>query len=426
MYKAKLNNLLTYALPFLIGGVMLNKFNVYFILLWLLIYLLTIERIEAAVSFAIILPPFIGSIFQVYHIPIPGSLLSLFIAVGLAFPFLGNLNDWDFRQVIKYIFPITLVCVLFYVFTGATENSTSKIVGLLITVFYSPFLFFISESEEISTDRLAPVFIIYALLMIRVAYDFYGYSAPTGLFDFTSFRLGGYANVQNGTTHVNYQNVGIAGLMATAYWLSSRNNIRNTIDYIILFSSMWIVLISGARQAIFGLIIIIGIWLLCRNGAINIKGVLLFIAFMVLSALAIKFLNIEFISSMFEDRDNIDRDYSYPLYIIFTNTLTGIGFGNYWDPVNDLYFAHNLFLEILCEMGVLGFVLIFIPVLVFLLSDQKDFSRRFSNGALSLVIFLPYFIRAMISDDLSRNIIVFITFFIFFRKQNTNHSFDNN
>lgn len=419
MNKICLNTIFTYLLPILVGGVMLNIFNVYIVLIYLLIYLCTIEKIELAISFAIILPPFLGSIFQIFKIPLPGSLFAIVLASFFALGSFKYLQLWDFGHIVKsYITPIVVICILYYVFTGQTENSTSKIIGLTITACYSPFLMFITKSTKVNMGHLASIFIIYALLMIRVAYDFYGYAAPMGLFDFTSFRFGGYANVRDGITHVNYQNVGIAALMAASYWLSTIKKMGTLLDWIILLTSSWIVLISGARQAIIGFIIIIGVWLLSRNGRFKMKGAILFSLFIVVSILFLKNLDIEFITEMFDKRDNLDRDYTYAFFVIANNTLTGIGFGNYWDAVNDLYFAHNLFLEILCEMGVIGFMLLSIPILRFVFSNQFKLSQNFNNGALSLLVFLPYFIRSMISDDLSRNIIVFITFFIFFRQNN--------
>jgi hypothetical protein len=410
MNKVNLNTLLIYALPIMVGGVMLNIFNVYVLLLFLLIYLITIEKIEIAISFAIILPPLLGNLFQVFNIPFPGAFFSIIFASILSFRYFIYLKTWNLGQIVKYITPIVLTCIMFYLFTGDTDNSNSKITGLLITLCYTPFLIFITRSDKVSMDRLAPVFIIYALLMIRIAYDFYGYASPLGLFDFTSFRLGGYANVRDDVTHVNYQNVGIAALMSSSYWLSTRTKISNLLD--------WIIILSGARQAMLGFIIIIGFWLLCRNGKFSFKGAVYFTLFLVASIFFLQSLNVEFIAEMFNDSNNIDRDYTYPLFVIANNYLTGIGFGNYYDPVYDLYFAHNLFLEVLSEMGIIGFILLFFPLLRFSFSNHHDFSQRFKNGALSLLIFLPYFIRSMISDDLSRNIIVFITFIIFFYKNN--------
>lgn len=416
MNKDILNKVLVFALPFAIGGVMLNIFNLYVILLFLVFYFFTIKKIEVAIAFAIILPPFMGSMFQILGMPLPGSLISVIIATFFALSYFIKLEKWDFWKIQKYIIPIVAICIVYYFLTKQTENSTTKIIGLLITVCYTPFFIFLYRDTSISMDRIAPLFLLYALLMLRVAYDFYGYESPHGLFDFTSFRLGGYANVKDGIAHVNYQNVGIAGVMASSFWLSTRSKLGNLLDLIFLFACSWIVLISGARQAIFGFVLIIGIWLLFKGQKLSIKSIILFFLFSLVALLFLKSLDIEFLSSIFSDSNEIDRDYSYPLFLILQNPWFGIGFGNYWDPINELYFAHNIVLEIICEMGFIGLLLLLIPVLRFILSRDFCFNQRFANGSLSLLIYMPYLIRSLISDDLSRNIVVFVALFVFFLK----------
>lgn len=417
MNKDSLNSVFIFALPIFIGGAMVNIFNIYIILLFLVLYLFSVSKIEVAISFAIILPPFWGSISQILGLPLPGALLSVLVAMILSLSYFFKLAKWDFWKIQKYIMPIVTICIVYYFLTKQTENSTTKIIGLLVTVSYTPFLIFLSRSTKVCMDRIAPIFLLYALLMLRVAYDFYGYESPHGLFDFTSFRLGGYANVREGLVHINYQNVGIAGVMSAAFWLSTRTKIHKLSDIVVLLSCFWIVLISGARQAIFGLILIIGIWMLFKSQKLNIKDVILFILFLLVALGFLVSLNIEFISNILADKNEIDRDYTYPFLIIMQTPWMGIGFGNYWDPIHQLYFAHNLFLEIICEMGLLGLFLLMLPVLRFIMSRDFCISQRFANGALSWLIYMPYLIRSLISDDLSRNIVVFIALFVFFMKR---------
>ena len=413
-----LNKILTYLLPLVVAGVMLNVFNVYIITIYLTIYFFTISRKETGISFAIILPPFFGSLFQIFNISIPGSFFSLIVALAFVFPYFKDLKTMQLLESLKFLVPVILICLSFFFFTGNTEKSTSKIIGLLITCCYTPFVVLLAKSKDISLTHFYPVFILYALLMIRVAYDFYNYSPPTGLFDFQSFRLGGYENVREDTAHVNYQNVGIAALFAMSFWLTSKSKLDEFIDYIVVFTAAWVILISGARQAIVGFIIVLGFWLIFRTGRIKISGfvttcIIAYFAIMVLQSL-----NIEFINSLF-DNDSTVRDYSYPMLIISNNPMLGIGFGNYWDPVKELYFAHNLILEILCEMGVVGLLFLTIPVIAFIRSQSFSMLNNFACGGKAFMIFLPFFIRSMISDDLSRNIMVFISFFVFFQLSNS-------
>lgn len=418
-----LNNGIVLLLPFIMGGAMLGYLDFMSVAFILLVYLTTISRLEQSISFAVILPPLFGWFFQYYEIALPGALFSVLIG----YLFLNRDIITIVRTPIwnrwKYIIPIIIIFVAYYIFTGKTANSTTKIIGLLITVSYTPFFMLLAQDEKVSVTNIAPVFFFYGLLMMLIGYDYLGYSKPTGLFDFIAFRQGSTYNARIGELHINYQIVGNAGLLGVSFLLSVFNRIKTINIISIIIACVWLILASGSRQSIIGLALLIGLWMLLRGDKLNIWSILF--SFIIISVFYIFLsqLNIEFISVLFDKsqpmENNIDRNFDYAYIIIEKEWLTGIGFGNYLNPVTEEIYPHNIILELICEIGVVGIVFLLIPIIFYLSNNKVSWRDRFSNGALAIIVFFPYLNRSMISDDISRNIVVITLFFVFFSPKST-------
>ena len=112
--------------------------------------------------------------------------------------------------------------------------------------------------------------------------------------------------------------------------------------------------------------------------------------------------------------ERLNRNYDYPLQVIEDYPFTGIGFGHYFNPMTYEIYPHNIILEILCELGAFGMVVLLIPTLVMAIAMRVSFSTQLQNGYKVLLLWIPYVVRSLISGDLGENIVVFISFAIFF------------
>ena len=82
----------------------------------------------------------------------------------------------------------------------------------------------------------------------------------------------------------------------------------------------------------------------------------------------------------------------------------GVGYGRFM--VYNYYgsYPHNLFIELLCETGLVGFIVAAILVSIAILRSRKLVLPF-------LYLWLAYFSRSMASEDISMNITVFVILF---------------
>ena len=87
------------------------------------------------------------------------------------------------------------------------------------------------------------------------------------------------------------------------------------------------------------------------------------------------------------------------------NPLIGVGFGGYNLWGNYDAYPHNIILEILAEMGIVGLLFIVLSVLYYFRQIYVFFSKKYDIYLCFLLI--PLIARAMISGSLADNIVIF-------------------
>ena len=104
----------------------------------------------------------------------------------------------------------------------------------------------------------------------------------------------------------------------------------------------------------------------------------------------------------------------------------GHGLGGFSDN-GERYYPHNLILELLVEVGFIGFLLIVIYYMILAKKNELNFRQTTFNGHYIIIVFLPILVRSFISSDLSENVIVFsfITAWILIKKIKTNSLHNN-
>lgn len=192
------------------------------------------------------------------------------------------------------------------------------------------------------------------------------------------------------------------------FWIARKNfwtEDRNA-SIVFLICSFWVIAIAGARQTFFAF----GIALLMRYLLFS-KSVLEVRNIMKICTLAIAFLTItELIGSSYYDQflfsedtgSRFNRDFNTPGRIMTINPLFGVGFGCY-----SLYtyknYPHNIFLELICELGIVG-LLIMVAILICFLatSPQKNFLRFCTaNNSYIFLFAIIFFLRSQISGDMA-------------------------
>lgn len=127
--------------------------------------------------------------------------------------------------------------------------------------------------------------------------------------------------------------------------------------------------------------------------------------------------NINYVTRVFEQgvgfaaRSNRDLNWHAACVRINEKPLLGHGLGGYFieghsDPGQGTY-PHNLILELLCETGIIGTLIILGPILLLICHERKSFVLLITkNGQRLFPWFMALFAVSMISHDLQRSCVL--------------------
>ncbi len=407
-------------LALMLGSLMLGYIHTLVVAtIFILYFFVILNKYEKGVVCAFCLCSLLGFFLILWKIPLPGTVISfvillLFVRKDVLSMFRNNLS------LRSFLYPVYILFVLFilYLLTGRTEYSDEKMRVMIVNFIVSGIgLLLLVSFKNINMQKLAPIFFIESCFWIVFGIDTFRNFQPSNLFDFSFFRKMCTSTSTDDVLSISYHTVGLASLSALSYFLCGKKKLK-TADYIFVLLCFWVMLISGARQAIFGGFLVLFVYITTSKGSFKISRLILSILFLCVAYYILQSLQIDYLQDIFSSSKDFDsrlnRNYDYPLDIIRNNFLFGVGFGNYYNPFTEEIYPHNIFLEIFCEFGFIGFCLLMLPIVFFISSRRFCLRNKLANDASGLILWMPFLVRALISDDLSGNIVVFSSFFIFF------------
>lgn len=377
----------------------------------LIIVLLTMNNRTKSIVLILFVGPVIGMLFYILHIPLVGYLccavLGLFYMRKEVFKIFTEHNYSFF-----YFFILLIIYACYYLLGPQHGYSEEKLLSFLIKGAPSLFAFILYiESDDMEELKIAQLLCTISLLYISLAFDYCYYTRPSSFGDFDFLRSSSVIMMhKEEAINISYHSIGISSMLGVAFILSNRNirlilkNERLILFLILLF----IVFISQARQAIIGVIVIIAVRLLID---INIKKRTKFSLLILLLASFTAILSFSgtkaFKSSLNAKSTSqmINRDYSDAKKILERKLFFGAGLGGYSTNGKRAY-PHNLFLELLCEIGIVGTLVTVLLITMHLREQKFTFLYATNSGLLYLPLITAIFIRAMISADLIENIIL--------------------
>lgn len=413
------NNILTLALPFLLIGVMLGYVHLPILFAFFILLLLSMKKMELCISMLLIFPPLLGTIFQIFDYSIPGSIIPVFFVLLLLPKRLSKIL-YNKRGTILFTLVIISIFVVYYFLTAKTEYSEKKIVELLITSFIYFIAFsLMSSSSNIDTSCIGKIFYVYGLVLTSIGLDILSYSQFNNLFDFSSFRDASNAMKELELISISYHSVGIAGMTGLAFLMSSPRNRK--VDFFIVPAFIWLILISGARQALVGALLVFFMKYVMNHRKLNMVDVAKWAILLVIIIIALLIADIETVNSVFDSKasagERLNRNFDYPFKILEQHFIDGIGFGNYDNTVAREVYPHNIILEILCEMGFVGFLILSFVVFIFIIRNKISLRYQLLCRSYAIIIYTPYLVRSLISDSIGHNISVFILLFTLYSKE---------
>lgn len=409
-------------IPLLIAGVSIGYTSFAMALIALLPLLFMTTRHTAAIFLVMYGGPLGGVIRAMYpSLPIYGLL---FVMIGLVL--MRDLISDLLRHHLKAVGGVLLTLAafgLFYLLGPRTEFASSKFLsmcsnGLLMVFGYYAF----EKSKKIDAEGLSQILLVSSICMsIYVIHAMALH--PAGLFNYDWFREQSvsYSSLNNWETDtiVNYQHIGMLVLFSISIFLSQKQlSVLPTLFYVIC--STQLVLVSGARQAILGVFLVIILrFTVFRLSNVNthntsrkiIKTIFWLAIAGVILLFVLQNLNVGVVQDTMQEGDQGRMiRYLEALAIFSDHPILGSGLGGY-ESITGEGWPHNFFLELLCETGVVG-TLIFILILLFpMIRNKQDYYHLTSSGMFFFLILLGLFVRVLVSADFRESIELFSAIF---------------
>ena len=366
--------------------------------------------------------PVLGALFFVLHIPLTAYFICLFLGLVFLRNYIKsrlNINE----EFIKFGL-LVIIFLISYLYGPQHSYSKSKLIYIISIGFCSIIYWKVyCQSPKLQSLALAQFLCLISLLFVYIAFDFYQFKHPAHIFDLDFFRSSYSFMMKNTDMVLTYHSVGIPAMMGIALILSSfeLSKLRKRNVVTLLLPLIILLLIAQARQAIFGTFIILFIRLIIDtrislDKKIGFSVILAFASFLILTNLK---------SEAIEDAMNattlsqgLNRDYDNAFNILETDFFLGKGLGGFSTNGARAY-PHNLFLELFCELGMVGTLLIVMIVFVPLVVKPDRFRLLTISNFYALPLIVAIFIRSMMSSDLIDSITL-ITAIIVISKTQTN------
>ncbi len=378
-------------------------------LLCILLSLVNLNRSTLGFVFLFILPPLLGTLFNVLGIQFPAFYICFLIAVLFWRPSL--FNPKGMKEILSTFFLMWLAFFLWYLIGPRNSYSGQKIIYItmmgLATIFGWKQLFI---RGDIQYARLAQFMGLFSFCFICIGIDFFFRSTPASILDFDFIRSS-YMELVHVQEEMpfTYHTIGVNAMLGVAFLLSKKDSKLNILLRLSLLAVLlFLIIISQARQALLGFVLIVVIKSLISSGASRFKrfvGVVLALVFM---ASVVTYVSMS--SDVYETSKNassvedvVNRDYDDAIEMIVNNPIIGTGLGGY-SKTGERHYPHNLFLELLCEMGLLGTMVVLSITFIPIIMNRSRWLITTNSGIVFLMIVIPFFIRYMASGDLIASI----------------------
>lgn len=387
---------------------------IYLVFIGVLMYFLTLNKYELSVVLMIAFPHVVGIVKDFFGINLPASLVLFAVVVLLLNIEMSKLFNKKVRYILFYSIILLSVFFLLYLLNTPSSKGLSKLSETTLTIIctFTAFSLIISN-DKIRYKRIGVGFLVVASLYLWIAYNIYIYPRPDGLLDFNSFR--DYSNQLRNMDfpNISYHHLGYCGLYFISFLLAEGKDKFSIFDFVLVVLAIWITLYAGGRQIMVGTVLIFLIWILLRGGKRKFTTLILIGILLLLSWFAIN--NLEIFSNITDQSSSTDeklnRNWDFAIALFGQHPIAGVGYGNYYNPIGNESYPHNIILEILCELGLLGFMAIAVVLLVAYF-DGKSLMRKVEfNRLRGIMIFFPFLLRGFISGSLGSNVQVFVIFF---------------
>ena len=313
----------------------------------------------------------------------------------------------NFSKAIRPLMYIFLLLVISSIVSSGGNYAFIKCKDTIVNgilVFFSFALIF-SNPEKCDCRKIGLYLILYSFLMLLLSPLLNNGSGPADLFDFGYLRRNNMDVLERELFTIDYQHVGTfatlgcAMIMLQTLWAKD-----NKLIIIGLILSSLSSLYSGARQSMIISVTLILLWSIFQER--NKKSTILYACIgvsVVIMLVGFLFAEGGMLNSVKEDgyleASNRDLVLLKGVTDFLDNPFLGVGYGRFFFGKYGLY-PHNLIVELLCELGLIGVLIIFSLSL-------KPIIQIIKNYKPCVYLLVVYFLRSMTSGGLDSNIMLF-------------------
>ena len=410
---------------FLLGGVYLGYANVWLCVAAFVVALTRLNKEEFVFVMLMTGAEYFGAVARIF---MGFTVIPQFFTYIVVLAILAQRIVPLFRQnrMANYLFFFLLIVFFIsYLYGPHHAYSNTKLIRIFLygLLCFWTFLIYNGESN-ISPIKLAYIFAIVGVTYIVMGVTVYHFGTPSSILDLGYF---GRVVKMDGGFSISYHSVGLAALYGVVFLLSPKDDksILAPRSIVLLLILIFIALISQMRQGIFGILVLLFVRyvvLVKNNIGYKLAGMLL------LAAIGLFLLNdvqTDAFKAMSEAKSfegMVNRSYDKAMMIMGKVPWFGLGLGGYsYD--GKVAYPHNIFLEVINEMGFVGLIAIVIISLCAMWYNGFSLKSLNANGTYAILLLLALFIRVNASNDLGENIYFFA---LLFSMQRMNYSVAEN
>jgi hypothetical protein len=288
------------------------------------------------------------------------------------------------------------------------------------TLSYIGFSILFINRDSVRFSLLAMIIILWSAFLLRFVIVINNIPGPSNLFHFGFMReqtiaYGSYALIAEDDLTIPYHLPGFLSLIGLSLFLVKNEKFSRLIKWYIWILAFMIIFYTGARQNLLTYFILLLVYLMTLNDysfifkslSIIIVGAASIVILLSINSDVIQDIILSGTVSGAIEVSGRSGLVSRGLELFNTSPIWGIGFGHYnYRGIFDT-FPHNFIIELLAEVGILGFSSIIILTASSFLRSRHKLLVLHKNNFKPYLILFPLIVRAMISGSMTSNIIVF-------------------
>ena len=398
---------------FLLGGVYLGYANVWLCVAAFVFALTRLNKEEFVFVMLMTGAEYFGAIARIFvgFTVIPQFFIYIVVLAILCRRIVPLFHqNWMQNYLFFFLLIVFFVC---YLYGPRHAYSNTKLIRIFLygLLCFWTFLVYNSESD-INPMKLVYIFALAGVTYIVMGGTVYHFGTPSSILDFGYF--GRVVKMDDGFS-LSYHSVGLAALYGVALLLSPKDDkhIFQTKSVILLIILLFVALISQMRQGILGIVILLFfryIILMKNNMVYKMAGLLLLVG---IGLFLVNDVQTDAFRAMSEAKnfeEMVNRPYDKSMGIMEKAPWFGLGLGGY-SCDGKVAYPHNIFLEVINEMGFVGLLLIVVISLCAMRYNGFSLRSLNANGTYAILLLLAIFIRINASSDLMENIYFFSLLF---------------